>query len=242
MHEADKADISEKAKILVVEDERVIVNFLTAILNGNNYQVLRTASGAEAVSMAASHLPDLILLDLGLPDLDGTEVLRRIREWSDAPIIIISARQGEQEKVACLDAGANDYITKPFGNKELLARIRASLRQHEKLRDRRSLLESSFTTGGLTIHYAQRRVVADGVQIHLTPIEYKLLVLLSRNSGVVLTHDYMLREIWGPFTTDSQLLRVNMANIRRKIEPDPADPKYILTEIGVGYRMADGAA
>jgi len=227
-------------KILVIEDEKVIVNFLTAILSANGYQVLRTATGAEALSMAASHLPDLILLDLGLPDMDGMEVLRRIREWSDIPIIVVSARQDETEKVASLDGGANDYITKPFGNSELLARIRASIRQRDKLRDRHSLLESQFVTGGLTINYAQRKVTADGRQIRLTPIEYKLLVLLSRNDGVVLTHDYMLKEIWGPFTADSQLLRVNMANIRRKIEPDPADPRYILTEIGVGYRMADG--
>jgi len=216
------------------------VNFLTAILSGNGYQVLRTASGAEALSMAASHQPDLILLDLGLPDIDGMEVLHRIREWSDIPIIVVSARQDEHEKVASLDGGANDYITKPFGNSELLARIRASIRQRDKLRDRRSLLESQFVAGGLTINYAQRKVAVDGRQIRLTPIEYKLLVLLSRNDGVVLTHDYMLKEVWGPFTTDSQLLRVNMANIRRKIEPDPADPRYILTEIGVGYRMADG--
>jgi len=230
------------AKILVVEDERVIVNFLSAILRGNGYHVLRTATGAEALSMAASHLPDLVLLDLGLPDMDGMEVLRRLREWTDIPVIVVSARQSEREKVASLDGGANDYITKPFGNSELLARIRASMRQHDKLKDRRSLLDSGFVTGGLAINYAKRQVTAGGREVHLTPIEYKLLVLLSRNDGAVLTHDYILKEVWGPFTSDSQLLRVNMANIRRKIEPDPADPRYILTEIGVGYRMAEGTA
>jgi len=230
----------DDTRILIIEDERVIVNFLTAILHGAGFHVLQAANGTEALLMAASQLPDLILLDLGLPDMDGAEVLCRVREWSDIPILVLSARQDEREKVACLDAGANDYITKPFGNRELLARIRVSLRQHAKLRDRRSLLESSFTAGGLTIHYARREILVDGRQVHLTPIEYKLVVLLSHNAGLVLTHDFILREVWGPFNTDSQLLRVNMANIRRKIEPDPADPRYILTEVGVGYRMVDG--
>ncbi|MCL2121641.1 MAG: response regulator transcription factor [Clostridiales bacterium] len=226
-------------KILIIEDERVIVNFLRATLSGAGYQVLHAATGREALLMASSHLPELLLLDLGLPDMDGMAVLRQIREWADIPVIIVSARQDEQDKVACLDAGANDYITKPFGNSELLARIRASLRQHTMLKDRRSLMESCFTCGGLSIHYARREVSVEGRRIHLTPIEYKLIVLLSHNAGVVLTHDFILREIWGPFASDSQLLRVNMANIRRKIEPDPADPRYILTEVGVGYRMAD---
>jgi len=227
-----------EAKILIVEDERVIVNFLTVILRGDGYNVERAASGNEALMMAPSHLPELILLDLGLPDMDGVEVLRRIREWSDVPIIIVSARMEEQEKVICFDAGANDYMTKPFGNNELLARIRSWLRYRDKERDLRSHLESCFSTGELVIHYARREVKVDGRQVHLTPIEYKLVTLLARNAGLILTHDAILKEIWGPFTTDNQLLRVNMANIRRKIEHNPADPRYIQTEVGVGYRMA----
>ena len=226
-------------KVLVVEDERGILHFLSAILSGAGYQVLCAASGAEASHMAASHLPNLILLDLGLPDMDGKDVLRRIREWSDVPILVVSARHDEKEKVVCLDAGANDYITKPFGNDELLARIRASLRLQEKLKDRQALMESAFRTGGLRIQYARREVSVDGQPVHLTPIEYKLVVLLSQHAGAVLTHDLILQEIWGPYATDSQLLRVNMANIRRKIEANPADPRYIQTEIGVGYRMLD---
>ena len=225
------------SKILIVEDERVISNFLTAILSANGYGVLHASTGREAVTVMASHLPALVLLDLGLPDKDGIDVLREIREWSDVPIIVVSARQDEGQKVVCLDGGANDYVTKPFGNSELLARIRTSIRQHDKLKDRRSMLESSFSAGGLSINYARRKISVNGADIHLTPIEYKLMALLSRHAGMVLTHDFILREIWGPFTSDSQLLRVNMANIRRKIEPNPADPIYIITEVGVGYRM-----
>ena len=226
-------------KVLVIEDERAIVNFLTAILQDSGYQVVRAANGAEGMSMATSHLPDLILLDLGLPDMSGQEVLQRIREWSDVPVLIVSARRDEGEKVACLDAGANDYVMKPFGNSELLARIRSSLRLYEMSHNRRSLQESLFTNGSLSVHYAKREVSIDGQRVHLTPIEYKLLVLFSQNAGAVLTHDFILKEIWGPYASDSQLLRVNMANIRRKIEPNPGDPVYILTEVGVGYRMAD---
>jgi len=228
-----------KNKILIVEDERVIRNFLGAILTAHDYQILHATTGKEAVTMTASHVPDLVLLDLGLPDMDGEIVLQKIREWSDVPIIVVSARQDEAQKVSCLDAGADDYVTKPFGNKELLARIRATLRQRSMVKDNRYMSASSFAVGGLTIDYIKRQVKVDGAAIHLTPIEYKIVVLLSKSAGMVLTHDYIIREIWGPFASDSQLVRVNMANIRRKIEPDPADPRYILTEVGVGYRMID---
>lgn len=231
--------MSHETRILIVEDERVIRNFITTILGSNNYTVLQATGGKEAVSMTASHVPDLVLLDLGLPDIDGMEVLRNIREWSEVPIIVVSARQDEHEKVDALDSGANDYITKPFGNSELLARIRTALRQHAKLKSNLAAPSGAFSANGLRIDYVRRLVSVDGRPIHLTPIEYRLLVLLSRNAGKVLTHDYIIREIWGPFGSDSQVLRVNMANIRRKIEPDPADPRYILTEVGVGYRMAD---
>lgn len=228
-----------ESKILIVEDERVISNFITAILTSNGYSVLHAFTGSEAISMIVSQMPDLILLDLGLPDTDGLTVLKNIREWSNLPIIVVSARQEEHEKVECLDAGANDYVTKPFGNSELLARIRTALRQQERLRDAETSSAGSFTSGQLKIDYIKRTVTVGDNPVHLTPIEYKLLILLSKYCGRVLTHDFLIREAWGPYASDSQVLRVNMANIRRKIEPVPADPKYILTEVGVGYRMVD---
>ena len=224
--------------VLVVEDEQAIGNLLGAILDAQ-YRVLFASTGGEALAMAASHTPDLILLDLGLPDMDGMDVLIQLRKWFDPPIIVVSARQKEQEKVAALDAGANDYVTKPFGNRELLARIRTSLRQYARMQNSRSRLDSEFSVGDLHLNYARREVRVGDKLVHLTPIEYRIVVLLARNAGMVLTHDHILKEIWGPFASDSQLLRVNMANIRRKIEPNPADPRYILTEVGVGYRMID---
>lgn len=227
------------SKILVVEDERVISTFITAILSSNGYSVLHAATGAEAVSMIVSHMPDLMLLDLGLPDTDGLTVLKEIREWSELPIIVVSARQEEREKVEALDAGANDYVTKPFGNSELLARIRTALRQQAKQSGVGGADAGVFKVGDLRIDYVKRMVSVMGEPVHLTPIEYKLLVLLSKYAGRVLTHDFLIREAWGPYAGDSQILRVNMANIRRKIEATPADPKYILTEVGVGYRMVD---
>lgn len=229
----------EKKKILIVEDEAAILHFLSAILAANGYAVLHAVHGAEGLSMAASHLPDLVLLDLGLPDMDGVAVLESIREWSDMPVIVVSARQDETEKVQLLDAGANDYVTKPFGNNELLARIRTALRQRARLGAGATPQGSRFVLDGLRIDYEKRRVYVGERLVHFTPIEYKILLLLSQNAGKVLTHDYMIREVWGPYASDSQVLRVNMANIRRKIEENPADPRYILTEVGVGYRMAD---
>ena len=228
-----------KVKILVVEDEKAVGNFLAAILTDQKYQVIHASNGREALTMSTSHRPELILLDLGLPDIDGVDVLRNVRGWSDMPVIVVSARQEEEQKVACLDAGANDYVTKPFGNSELLARIRTSLRQHERMSGGNGFGDSKFSAAGLVIDHDKRKVTVSGKTVHLTPMEYKIIVLLSRHSGRVLTHDFILREIWGPLVSDSQLLRVNMANIRRKIESDPADPKYILTEVGVGYRMID---
>jgi len=225
--------------VLVVEDEGAISNLLGAILDVQTYRVLFASSGAEALSLAASHTPDIILLDLGLPDMDGMDVLSQLRKWFDSPILVVSARQKEQEKVAALDAGANDYITKPFGNQELLARIRTALRQYERMQNSRIQMEQEFSAGDLRINFARREVRVGDRQVHLTPIEYRIVVLLARNAGMVLTHEHILKEIWGPFSSDSQLLRVNMANIRRKIEPNPADPRYILTEVGVGYRMVD---
>lgn len=231
--------MKHRAKILIVEDEPVISNFITALLDSNGYSVLHAAGGEEALLLTASHGPDLLLLDLGLPDIDGMSVLRSVRGWSDVPVIVVSSRQDESEKVEALDAGADDYVTKPFGNGELLARIRTALRQHAKPGGGAPYDGGVFSVGELRIDYLKRIVSMGERDVHLTPIEYKIIVLLSKNAGKVLTRDFIIHEVWGPFASDSQVLRVNMANIRRKIEPDPADPAYILTEIGVGYRMVD---
>ncbi|MDR1061659.1 MAG: response regulator transcription factor [Clostridiales bacterium] len=228
-----------KHKILMIEDEMVIVHFLKSIVSAEGYQFIYATTGREGVSLAASHIPDLLLLDLGLPDMDGIDVLRSIREWSDVPIIVVSARLNEQEKVAALDAGANDYVTKPFGNRELLARIRSSLRQRAQKKDMGAQAGGLFRVRDLHLDCVRRTLSVAGRPVKLTPIEYRILVLLAQNAGRVLTHDYIIKSIWGPYASDSQVLRVNMANIRRKIEPDHADPQYILTEVGVGYRMAD---
>jgi two-component system KDP operon response regulator KdpE len=226
-----------KDKILIVEDEKGISSFISAILAASGYRTIQAYNGKNAIGMVASHSPDLILLDLGLPDVDGMDVLKKIREWSEIPVIVISARQNESEKVAALDCGANDYVTKPFGNDELLARIRTALRIQNNIASSRK--ERVFKNGDLQIDYEKRYVLVGGRRIHLTPIEYRIIVLLSQNAGKVLTHDYLLRQLWGPYFCDNQILRVNVANIRRKIEENPADPGYILTEIGVGYRMND---
>lgn len=231
--------MNSKPVIMVVEDEKVISGFLSAQLEANGYKVVVVEKGNEAISLASSYCPDLILLDLGLPDLDGIEVLESIREWSSTPIIVVSAREHESQKVGALDKGADDYITKPFNNNELLARVRTALRRGGAMQQGSGQLGLMFAVGDLLIDYDKRKVSVEGQPLHLTPIEYRMLTLLSSNAGRVLTHAYLLKEIWGPFVQDNQLLRVNMANIRRKIEKEPADPRYILTEIGVGYRMVE---
>jgi len=231
--------MNNKLLILVVEDESRISNFISAILTSNNYSVIKTAKGKEAISMTASHCPDLILLDLGLPDMDGTEVLKNLRQWISIPVIVVSARGNEREKVEALDLGADDYITKPFGTSELLARIRTAIRHSQKIIGDSSLETTKICIGELIIDYSKRIISVEGKEIHLTPIEYKIFVLLSKHAGKVLTHDFITKEIWGPYTNENQALRVNMANIRRKIEINPAEPKYIVTEVGVGYRMVE---
>ncbi|WP_368292812.1 response regulator [Dehalobacter sp. TBBPA1] len=231
--------MNNKPMLLIVEDDEKICNFISAILSSNDYQIIRTARGKEAVSMAASYSPDLILLDLGLPDMDGVEVLRTIRQWSGIPIIVVSARGQEREKVEALDLGADDYLTKPFGTSELLARIRTGIRHSQKNVSVSFPESEKMTVGDLEINYQKRLVGMAGKEIHLTPIEYKIIVLLSKNTGKVLTHDFIMKEIWGPYTNEIQALRVNMANIRRKLEINPAEPRYILTEVGVGYRMVE---
>jgi len=226
-----------KPLILIVEDEDTISGFISTMLASNDYRFVKAGTGHEAASMAASHMPDLILLDLGLPDIDGIEVLKRLRAWSDVPVIVVSARGHEREKVEALDLGADDYITKPFGTHELLARIRTALRHSQTAPAKKA--DGVFSVGELKIDYEKRAVWLAGKLIHFTPIEYKILLLLSQNAGKVQTHASIIREIWGPYTNENQALRVNMANIRRKLEKNPAEPRYILTEVCVGYRMTD---
>ena len=231
--------MANKPVILIVEDEKGISNFISAILTSNDYNVIKCIKGSEAVSMTASYCPELILLDLGLPDIDGLLVLQSIREWSEVPVIVVTARNNESEKVKAFDLGADDYITKPFGTMELLARIRTAIR-HKQNNSYNPLQTDKIKIGGLIIDAVKRTVSLDEKVIHLTPIEYKILLLLAKNAGRVLTLDFICKEIWGPYTNEQNALRVNMANIRRKIEENPAEPKYILTEVGVGYRMVEG--
>jgi two-component system KDP operon response regulator KdpE len=231
--------MNNRLMILLVEDELAISNFISTVLTHNNYNVIKAENGWDAIKLTTSHSPDLLLLDLGLPDMDGIQVLKNIREWSNVPIIIVSARGHEREKVEALDFGADDYITKPFGTSELLARIRTAVRHSQKVTEGNHPETDRIMVGGLYIDFDKRIVKIDDKEIHLTPIEYKIISLLSRNVGKVLTHDYIMKEIWGPYVNENQTLRVNMANIRRKIEANPAEPKYIITEVGVGYRMVD---
>ncbi len=232
--------MNNKTTILIVEDERVINNFMTTVLTSNNYRVLNVDTGKKAISAIASHGPDLVLLDLGLPDMDGLEVLKNVRSWSAVPVIIVSARGLEREKVEALDLGADDYITKPFGTSELLARIRTAIRHNVATDGATSAEGGKYTIGDLTIDYTKRIVTVLGKEVHLTQIEYKILTLLTKYAGRVLTYDFIINEVWGPYgSKDNQILRVNMANLRRKIEENPAEPKYMLTEVGVGYRMIE---
>lgn len=231
-----------KNKVLVIEDERRISNFLCTVLRANNFDVITADTGTDANAVINSHCPDVIILDLGLPDMDGTEILRSVRKWSSMPIIVVSARSSEKDKVRSLELGADDYITKPFGTQELIARIKTAIR-HTRTTSQNSdiAVTGIFRTGGLEIDYDKYRVYVDGKDANLTQNEFKIVALLGKNSGKVLTYDYIIRQLWGPHAkTDNQILRVNMANIRRKIEKKPAEPQYIFTEVGVGYRMSEG--
>jgi two-component system, OmpR family, KDP operon response regulator KdpE len=222
-------------RILVVDDEAPIRRYLRVALSAQGYEVFEAAQGQEALTAVLSHRPDLIILDLGLPDMDGVEVTRRLREWSKTPIIILSVREAEKDKIAALDAGADDYLTKPFGTGELMARMRATLRHHAGPSE-----EPILQTEGLRIDLGQRRLTRDGVEVALTPTEYDLLRLLFQNAGKVMTHRHLLKAIWGTaYEEEMHLLRVNISNIRAKIEPDPSRPHYLLTEPGVGYRMRE---
>lgn len=224
--------------VLVVEDDKAIVHLLSTILGVNDYRVLEVNTGREALSLISSHCPDVVLLDLGLPDMDGVDIIKNVRQWSQTPIIVLSARNREKDKVEALDAGADDYITKPFGTAELLARVRTALRHANA--GSPDVPSGRAVNGGLSIDYDKRRVYIDDNEIHLTQIEYKIVMLTMLHLGKVLTYDFIIRCVWGARpTVNNQILRVNMANIRRKIEENPADPRYIITETGVGYRMID---
>lgn len=227
-----------KAQILVVEDDNAVAKLMAATMESQDYQYRIASTGASAIMEALSYKPEVMILDLGLPDTDGIEVIKKIRAWSNMPIIVVSARSEDTDKVAALDAGADDYLTKPFSVDELLARLRVALRRVRHDRQRLSEESSVYENGGLRIDYAAGCVYLDGSEIHLTPIEYKLLVLLAKNTGKVLTHNYILREVWGnPSASDMRSLRVYMATLRKKLEKNTSEPKYIQTHIGVGYRM-----
>ena len=227
-----------KAQILVVEDDNAVAKLMAATMESQDYQYRIAATGASAIMEALSYKPEVMILDLGLPDTDGIEVIKKIRAWSNMPIIVVSARSEDADKVSALDAGADDYLTKPLSVDELLARLRVALRRVRYDRQRLSEESSVYENGGLRIDYAAGCVYLDGSEIHLTPIEYKLLVLLAKNTGKVLTHNYILREVWGnPTASDMQSLRVYMATLRKKLEKNTSEPKYIQTHIGIGYRM-----
>jgi len=219
-------------RVLVVDDETSIRRYLRAALTAQGLTVYEAANGQEALKAVLAHRPDLIILDLGLPDIDGIEVTRRLREWSQTPIIILSVREAEQDKIAALDAGADDYLTKPFGTGELLARMRVVMRRQVS-----STNEPIFTTSGLTLDFSHRLVTVNEKEIQLTPTEYDILRLLVTHAGKVLTHRQLLRQVWGEGYDDMHILRVNISNLRGKLEPDPARPTYIHTEAGVGYRL-----
>ena len=222
--------------VVLIEDEAQIRRFLRATLSGQGYRLFEVTSGADALIEVAQRQPDVVILDLGLPDMDGLEVIRRLREWSATPIIVLSARGQERDKVTALDAGADDYVAKPFSAGELLARIRVALRHTAGASHEGS--EATFKVGELEVDQLRRHVSVHGAEVKLTPIEYKLLTTLVRHAGKVVTHQQLLREVWGPSHDDqSHYVRVYMAHLRHKLETEPARPRYLLTEPGVGYRL-----
>ena len=230
--------MNHKLLLLVVEDDASVRNLITTTLKAHDYRYLTAENGSSAILEATSHNPDIILLDLGLPDIDGIEIIQKIRTWSNVPIIVISARSEDTDKIDALDAGADDYLTKPFSVEELLARLRVTQRRLAMMQSGTVKQSSVFTNGQLSIDYAAGCAYLDGEELHLTPIEYKLLCLLSKNVGKVLTHTFITQSIWGSsWENDIASLRVFMATLRKKIEKDPSSPQYIQTHIGVGYRM-----
>ena len=231
---------NNKYKILIVEDDHNIASFIQTVLETNGYQVLTAERCRQGLMVFSSHLPDLVVLDLGLPDVDGETFIRQVRSISTTPIIVLSARIDEQDKVSALDLGANDYITKPFGTAELAARIRAALRISRQSSLQSDLPGGNFVSGDLEIDYDRRQVTAGGTAIHMTQTEYNILALLSRHTGKVMTYSAIIREIWGSMDDGSvKKLQVNMANIRKKLGCTPGDNRYFINELGVGYRMLD---
>lgn len=229
-----------KDSILIIEDEDRILRFMSTILEQGGYRVLQAHTGAEAFLQIESQCPNLIILDLGLPDMDGMEILEKLRSWSAIPVLVVSARTTEQDKVQALDGGADDYICKPFGTEEFMARVRTALRHvRSNSANTEIATKGTYTVRDLVIDYDAHRVLLSGKDVKLTSVEYRIVELLGRYSGKVLTYDFIMKELWGPRAgRNNQILRVNMANIRRKIEQNPASPSYIFTEVGVGYRLA----
>ena len=232
-----------KPRILLVEDDLTVQNLVSTALDLHGYVVSKVCNGQAAIMDAVSHGPSLIMLDLGLPDIDGIEVITKIRSWSAVPIIVISARTEDSDKIAALDAGADDYLTKPFGTDELLARVRTAIRHTRTISGNDEIARNgTYTVGELVIDYNKHQVRVRGENVHLTLSEFRIVALLGKYAGKVLTYDFIIKELWGPRASgDNQILRVNMANIRRKIEKNPAEPEYLFTEMGVGYRMAEGS-
>lgn len=233
--------MSCKLKLLVVEDDPGIYKFLKTTLCANGYDVVLAENGMDALNLASSHCPDCILLDLGLPDLDGNEVIKKLRAWTAVPIVVISARSMDTDKVQALDLGADDYLTKPFSTVELLARLRTAQRHARTVSAHSELaLSDRYTVGELLVDYKKRRVFLSGRDVNLTPNEFRIVALLGSYAGQVLTYKHILMDLWGPSASrDNKILRVHMASIRHKIEPNPNEPIYIMTEVGVGYRMAE---
>jgi two-component system KDP operon response regulator KdpE len=228
--------MTHPTRVLVVDDEPAIHRFLSPVLVANDYEVLKAEKGSDALRCIASETPDLVILDLGLPDMDGKDVITRVREWSDIPIIVLSAQDREAEKVAALDRGADDFINKPFGVGELMARLRTALR-HRMQRQGETPVVS---VGGLEIDVPRRQVTWQGTEVSLSPKEFELLAFLARHAGKVVTHRQILTAVWGPaHEHDTQYLRVYVGQLRQKIEPNPSDPRFILTEPGIGYRLLD---
>lgn len=232
--------MQQKITILIIEDEKNILTFVSKVLKSQNYKVLTAESGKEGLQLISSLCPDVVLLDLGLPDMDGQDIIKEVRTWSSCPIIVISARTTESEKVKALDLGADDYITKPFGTSELLARIRTSIRHSNKLNSQSSLYIRPYQCQDMVLDFEKRVLTVKNEVVHLTPIEYKIVAFLAQNSGKVMTYSAIMENVWGPYAdSDNKILRVNMANIRRKVEANPAQPKYLFTEVGIGYRMRE---